>query len=109
MLVPFSVSYGSSPDYVREIAAETALQHPLAMAEPPPFVAFLGYGESSLDFNLSLSINEPEKSGRVRSDLYYMIWDAFEDKGITIPYPQRVLHMGEGWEKISATSQPPTP
>ncbi len=109
VLVPFSVSYGSSPDYVREIAAETALQHPLAMAEPPPFVAFLGYGESSLDFNLSLSINEPEKSGRVRSDLYYMIWDAFEDKGITIPYPQRVLHMGEGWEKISATSQPPTP
>ena len=101
VLVPFSVSYKSKPDEVREVAGATALQHELVLAEPPPFVAFLGYGESSLDFNLSVSVDQPDRSGRVRSDLYYMLWDAFAAHGIEIPFPQRDLNLGDGWEKLA--------
>ena len=64
VLVPLSVSYGSSPEEVREVATQTALQHPSVLPDPPPFLAFLGYGESSLDFNLSVSVNQPDQSGR---------------------------------------------
>src|SRR5690606_36609389 len=63
VLVPFSVSYKSKPPEIREVAGATALQHELVLAEPPPFVAFLGYGESSLDFNLSVSVDQPDRSG----------------------------------------------
>jgi len=101
VLVPFSVSYKSKPDEVREVAGATALQHELVLAEPPPFVAFLGYGESSIDFNLSVSVDQPDRSGRVRSDLYYMLWDAFAAHGIEIPFPQRDLNLGDGWEKLA--------
>ncbi|MCB1185520.1 mechanosensitive ion channel, partial [bacterium] len=97
----FSVSYKSKPDEVREVAGATALQHELVLAEPPPFVAFLGYGESSIDFNLSVSVDQPDRSGRVRSDLYYMLWDAFAAHGIEIPFPQRDLNLGDGWEKLA--------
>ncbi len=100
ILVPLSVSYRSSPETVRSVASATALQHELVLAEPPPFVAFLGYGESSLDFNLSVSVDQPERSGRIRSDLYYMLWDAFAEHGIEIPFPQRDLNLGDGWEKL---------
>lgn len=102
VLVPLSVSYGSSPENVREVATQASLQHPLVLPDPPPFFAFLGYGESSLDFSLSVSVNQPEKSGLVRSDLYYLLWNAFAEHGIEIPFPQRVLNMGSGWEKLQA-------
>lgn len=102
VLVPFSVSYKSKPPEIREVAGATALQHELVLAEPPPFVAFLGYGESSLDFNLSVSVDQPDRSGWVRSDLYYMLWDAFAAHGIEIPFPQRDLNLGEGWEKLAS-------
>ncbi|MFN2201776.1 MAG: mechanosensitive ion channel family protein [Caldilineaceae bacterium] len=107
VLVPLSVSYGSSPSEVREVATQAALQHPLVLPDPPPFLAFLGYGESSLDFNLSVSVDQPDRSGRVRSDLYYLLWDAFSEHGIVIPFPQRVVSLGSGWEKLNRYSSDP--
>jgi len=104
ILVPLSVSYKSKPEEVREVASATALQHESVLAEPPPFVAFLGYGESSLDFNLSASIDQPERSGLIRSDLYYMLWNAFAEHGIEIPFPQRDLNLREGWDKLTAAT-----
>ncbi len=38
------------------------------------------------------------------SDLYYMLWDAFAENDIKIPFPQRDLNLGSGWEK----TLPPT-
>jgi small-conductance mechanosensitive channel len=70
-------------------------------------MAFLGYGESSLDFNLSVSVDQPDRSGRVRSDLYYLLWDAFSEHGIVIPFPQRVVSLGSGWEKLNRYSSDP--
>ncbi len=98
VLVPLGVSYKNDPDLVRQVATETATQHPQVLAEPPPFLAFLGYGESSLDFNLSVSVDEPQLSGLIRSDLYYMLWRAFEAHGIEVPFPQRDLNLGQGWD-----------
>ena len=104
VLVPVSVSYASEPEKVRQVATETALQHELVLSEPPPFMAFLGYGESSLDFNLSVSVDQPERSGLVRSDLYYMLWRAFSEHGIEVPFPQRDLNLGTGWDKLAAAA-----
>ncbi|MFN2200392.1 MAG: mechanosensitive ion channel family protein, partial [Caldilineaceae bacterium] len=104
VLVPLSVSYGSTPEEVREVATQTALQHPLVLPDPPPFMSFLGYGESGLDFNLSVSVDQPDRSGRVRSDLYYLLWNAFSEHGIEIPFPQRVVSLGTGWEKLNRHS-----
>jgi small-conductance mechanosensitive channel len=41
-----------------------------------------------------LWIQDPEDGvNNVRSDLYLSIWDAFKAEGITIPYPQRDVHL----------------
>jgi small-conductance mechanosensitive channel len=43
-------------------------------------------------------IQDPEDGvNNVRSDLHLEIWDLFERDGITIPYPQRDLHLPDGW------------
>jgi small-conductance mechanosensitive channel len=108
VLIPLGVSYESDPEIVKQIAVDTALQHPMVLAEPTPGLGFRGFGDSSLDFNLSVSINQPELSGAVRSDLYYMLWKAFLKHEIELPFPQRDLNLGNGWEKLSSGFQTPT-
>lgn len=102
VIVPISVSYKSNPQFVRHLAVQTALNHPLVLPHPAPGLLFNGYGESSLDFSLSVSINQPELSLLIRSDLYYLLWDAFAEHNIEIPFPQRDLNLGDGWEKFAA-------
>ena len=107
VMVPIGVSYKSNPQFVRHLAVETALNHPLVLPHPAPRLLFRGYGESSLDFDLSVSINQPELSLVIRSDLYYLLWDAFAEHKIEIPFPQRDLNMGDGWEKFAADLSAP--
>ena len=104
--IPFGVSYKSDPELVRQLAVDTGRQHPLVLADPPPRLLFRGYGESSIDFELRASINQPEMKLQIVSDLYYMLWNALKEQGITIPFPQRDLNLGNGWEKLAPELQP---
>ncbi len=72
LIVPFGVSYKSDPEMIRQIAIEAGLLHPLVLADPSPMLLFRGYGDSSIDFNLSVSVNQPELINIIRSDLYYI-------------------------------------
>ncbi len=99
--VPFGVSYNSKPEMVKNLAIETSLKHPQVLALPPPLIIFQGFGDSSLDFKLQVSINQPELTVRIRSDLYFLLWQAFAENNIEIPFPQRDLHLGDGWEKFA--------
>ncbi len=101
ILVPFGVGYKSNPHVVRQLAVETALHHPLVLPQPAPGLTFLGYGESSIDFNLVVSVNQPEMTITIRSDLYYLLWDVFDAHNIELPFPQRDLNLRDGWEKIA--------
>jgi len=120
VVVPLGVSYKSDPHLVRRLVIETALQHPLVLVEPPPVLNFIAYGDSSLDFNLLVTVNQPELTLTIRSDLYYMLWDVFAEHNIEIPFPQRDLNLGDGWEHLGDTrlvqsqtqgsaATPPTP
>jgi small-conductance mechanosensitive channel len=103
--IPLGVSYKSDPELIRQLAIETGLQHPLVLAEPAPKLLFLEYGESSLDFVLLVGVNRPELTVSIRSDIYYMLWKVFKEHKIEIPFPQRDLNLGEGWEKIATDLQ----
>jgi small-conductance mechanosensitive channel len=103
--VPLGVSYKSDPELVRKIAIETSLSHPLVLADPSPMLLFIGYGDSSLDFDLRVSVNKPELTLKIRSDLYFMLWNRLAENDIEIPFPQRDLNMGDGWEKFATDLQ----
>jgi small-conductance mechanosensitive channel len=105
VVVPFGVSYKSDPEMVRQLAVDTGARHPLVLADPPPRLLFRGYGESSIDFELRASINQPEMTLQIVSDLYYALWTTFKEHDITIPFPQRDLNLGDGWEKFAADLQ----
>lgn len=92
--VPVGVSYASDPEQVKEILMAAAVEHPDVLAKPLPDVIFLGFGESSLDFDLRVWTETRVQTPKVlRSELYFRIFRAFSEHNIEIPFPQRDLHL----------------
>ena len=56
----------------------------------------MGFGDSSLDFRLAVWVDDLLLRLTVASDLRFMIWKAFAEHQIEIPYPQRDLHIRSG-------------
>lgn len=87
-----------------------ARQEPHVQDNPEPVVRFLGFGDSSIDFRLDVWLDNPMLMVSVKSDLYHEIWDAFAERDIEIPFPQRDLHLRGGipWEELGANSRAET-
>jgi small-conductance mechanosensitive channel len=60
--------------------------------EPTPHALFSGFGESSLDFNLRIWCLFQDHL-RIASEVRTHIAAALEEAGITIPFPQRDVHL----------------
>lgn len=98
--VQVGVSYGSDVQVVKQAILEAVHNHPEVIKEPSinmeyvtaPFVRFIAFGESSLDFELLAWIPDSFQRFDVASDLHFMIWDKFKEYGIKIPFPQRDVH-----------------
>jgi len=94
--VPVGVAYGSDTARVMQILTDVANKHPQVMNNypgiPDPRVLFLGFGDSSLDFELRCFIRDVDRRLQTRSDLNLAIVAAFHEAGIEIPFPQRDLH-----------------
>lgn len=94
--VTVGVAYGSDVEKVREILESVACAHPEVITDgraPAPRALFWGFGESSLDFELRVRIDRIDRRFSVQSDINFEINQAFRDAGITIPFPQRDLHL----------------
>ncbi|HEU5360335.1 MAG TPA: mechanosensitive ion channel domain-containing protein [Candidatus Deferrimicrobiaceae bacterium] len=92
--IPLGVSYGSDPEFVRQVLEEVAGRHPDVLTIPPPEVLFTGFGDSSLDFELRVwTISRVQFPRILASEIYFMIFKAFKEHGIEIPFPQRDLHL----------------
>ncbi|PCI38321.1 MAG: mechanosensitive ion channel protein MscS [Elusimicrobia bacterium] len=90
--VPFGVAYGSDIDAVREAALSVAKKDDV-MTGPRPEVRFLGFGDSSLDFELLVWILDPRKQFHTKSRIFFDLEKAFREADIEIPFPQRDLHV----------------
>jgi small-conductance mechanosensitive channel len=92
--LPISAAYGSDTEKVRTVLEDVAAAHPHVLKDPPPHVYFLGFGESSLNFELGVWTSEMmHQPRRFRSQLNFAIERAFRDNRIEIPFPQRDLHV----------------
>ncbi|MEM8614703.1 MAG: mechanosensitive ion channel domain-containing protein [Cyanobacteria bacterium P01_H01_bin.105] len=94
--IPVGVAYGSYPETVKAVLLEVGREHPQVVAAPSPEVFMMGFGDSSIKFELLVWIRKPQEHPRIRSDLYFAIATAFRKVGIEIPYPQRDIHFPQG-------------
>ena len=93
--VRVGVSYSENLQKVREILMEIADRNPLCLQEPPPVIILEGFGDSSINFLFGVWVEQPDFL-EVKNDIQIQIKERFDSEGITIPFPQRVLHMQDG-------------
>ena len=91
--ISVGIAYGSDIDIVRNVLLDIAKSNPNVEEEPEPRVRFREFGESELSFQLLCWIAEPILRGRVVDELNSEIYRQFIEKGIEIPFPQRIIHM----------------
>ena len=87
------VAYGSDVELVREVLLECAAEHTEVEDTPKPFVRFIDFGNSSLDFQLYFWSKNNFFIENTKSDMRFLIDNKFREKKIQIPFPQRDLHI----------------
>jgi len=91
---PVGVSYGSDLELVTELLYKAVSDTPRVLEVPKPRVNLMGFGDSSVDFELRFWILDPEEGmANIRSDIYMRIWQLFKEHDIEIPFPQRDLNL----------------
>ncbi len=87
------VSYGSDIEKVTEILMREAKLNKRTLSFPAPLIYFANYGDSSLDFEVRIFINNVDNRIPVQNELRYSIFHALKEANIEIPFPQRDLHL----------------
>ncbi|MDJ0555428.1 MAG: mechanosensitive ion channel [Microcoleaceae cyanobacterium MO_207.B10] len=91
--VPIGVAYGSNIQLVRKAILEVAKTHPEVLLHPSPQLWFQEFADSSLNFELFVWTREPQKQYKLRSELNYRMEANLRKYNISIPFPQRDLHL----------------
>jgi len=89
VIVGIGVAYGSDVEKVMEILKEVADNHQEVSRDPEPVVLFMGFGDSSLDFEIRCYLPSVDMRLKVASELRVAVYRALAENDITIPFPQR--------------------
>jgi small-conductance mechanosensitive channel len=91
---PVGVSYGSDLNHVEKLLYQAVEETDRILSHPKPRVNLMGFGDSSVDFEVRFWIQDPEGGlANIRSDVYKRIWNLFQENDIEIPFPQRDLNI----------------
>jgi small-conductance mechanosensitive channel len=91
--VNVGVAYGSDVQLVKKLLLQVANNHPSVLPEPPPNVLFTDFGDSSLNFRVVFTLGDSFNARFPQSDMRFEIDRLFRENNITIPFPQRDIHI----------------
>src|SRR5680860_3683 len=91
--VLIGVAYGSDVALVTKILESIANNHNSVLKNPKPFVQFDDFGDSALLFSLNFYIEDSFSDPRLKSEIRYKIEAKFRENRVSIPFPQRDVHI----------------
>lgn len=87
--VSIGVAYGTDTQVVKSLLINIAKDNGYVLKYPAPFVRFVNFGDSSLDFELHFWSQDFQQIENIKSDLRFEIDAIFKENNIEIPFPQR--------------------
>jgi small-conductance mechanosensitive channel len=97
--IPVGVGYDCDIALAQRLMIEAAAATGRVLNHPTPKVWLRAFGESSVDHEIRLWIRDPEDGiGSVQSEVLNRVWVLFKENNISLPYPQRDLHLKD-WPK----------
>ena len=92
--IPVQISYDDDPEQAMAIMDQAAMASSRVLKTPPPATRLMEFADSGIALELRVWLSDPQEGvGNVRSDINLAIWHGFKEAGITIPYPQRDVHL----------------
>ena len=91
--VSVGIAYGSDTELAKKLLLESTQVVKEILTEPKPNVLFDEFGDSSLNFSVNFYVNDAFSVQRIKSDLRFEIDKQFREHKISIPFPQRDLHI----------------
>jgi small conductance mechanosensitive channel len=88
----FGIGYDDDIEKAQKILEEVVAEHPLTLDEPAPMICVHELGESSVNF-VCRPWSKTSDYWTVYWDLTRQVKEAFDQAGITIPFPQRDVHV----------------
>lgn len=94
MKIPVQISYESDPEVAMDILVDESKKNSRVLADPEPQARIIEFGDNGIGLELRVWYTDPEKGiTNLKSDIYLAIWKRFKESGITIPFPQRDVHI----------------
>ncbi|MBN2446025.1 MAG: mechanosensitive ion channel [Phycisphaerae bacterium] len=93
LIVPVGIAYGSSTQLARDTLLRIACQNPNVLDDPPPRVIFMGFGDSTLNFEVRIYIGTIDHYLSTLDEMNSAIDQEFRAAGIEIAFPQRDIHI----------------
>ena len=93
VVLPVGVAYGTPLEAVLETLLQVAREHADVLANPEATAIFVGFGDSSINFELRVWVGDINQRARIRSELGLAIDRHFRAVGIVIPFPQQDVYL----------------
>ena len=91
--VTVGVAYGSDTRLVEKLLLECVKSEPGILKRPIPRVLFQDFGDSALIFTVMFYVTDSFADPLTKSNVRFKIDQAFRDNNVSIPFPQRDLHI----------------
>lgn len=91
--ISVGVAYGSDVTLVTQLLEGVAEEEREVLKNPKYFVLFDDFGESALQFSLNYYIKDSFSDPKTKSRMRYKIDARFRENNISIPFPQRDVHL----------------
>lgn len=91
--VEVGVAYGSDVQLVKKLLIEAANSQTEVIEHDNIIVQFTEFGDSSLNFKVVFTLEDSFNANNPKSDIRFEIDRLFRENNITIPFPQRDIHI----------------
>lgn len=91
--IEVGIAYGSNVPLVKELLTKAAYTNQNVLEKDNIVVLFTNFGESSLDFKVIFTIEDSFNGSFIKSEIRYEIDKLFRENNISIPFPQRDIHI----------------
>lgn len=93
VVIGVGIAYGSDTEKALQVMTGVVQANHDVLDEPPPTVFFVGFGNSSLDFELRVFVRDRLRREPLKHELHMALNKALAEAGIEIPFPQMDLHL----------------